>query len=148
LIIEDITENLRLADFCFPLKSSLVQFCDAVYFDIEKDVSDENIFKMTNIILIISTDLERYIEIQNRQKQSQANTQGGKSNKRAVAKEEEYKEEDLDGIYVDINKNFTMLTSFGSFPILYLIEKYVFEVMYKALENFFSLRLPIKEELK
>jgi hypothetical protein len=66
LIIEDITENLRLADFCFPLKSSLVQFCDAIYFDIEKDVSDENIFKMTNIILIISTDLERYIEIQNR----------------------------------------------------------------------------------
>jgi hypothetical protein len=49
---------------------------------------------------------------------------------------------------VDINKNFTMLTSFGSFPVLYLIEKYVFEVMYVALENFFSLRLPIKEETK
>jgi hypothetical protein len=43
-----------------------VQFCDAIYFDIEKDVSDENILVMTNIILIISTDLERYIEIQNR----------------------------------------------------------------------------------
>ena len=63
-------------------------------------------------------------------------------------KDEEYKDEDLDGINVDINKNFTMLTSFGSFPILYLIEKYVFEVMYKALDNFFNLILPIKEEMK
>jgi hypothetical protein len=53
-------------------------------------------------------------------------------------------EEDLDGIYVDINKNFTMLTSFGSFPILYLIERYIFENVYLALSHYFSLRLPIK----
>jgi hypothetical protein len=50
-----------------------------------------------------------------------------------VAAEENKGEEDLDGIKVDINKNFTMLTSFGSFPILYLIERYVFESLYSAL---------------
>lgn len=54
-------------------------------------------------------------------------------------------EDDLDGIRVDINKNFTMLTSFGSFPILYLIERYIFEQVYVAVEHFFDLRLPIKQ---
>jgi hypothetical protein len=55
-------------------------------------------------------------------------------------------EDDLDGIRVDINKNFTMLTSFGSFPILYLIERYIFEQVYVAVEHFFDLRLPIKQK--
>jgi hypothetical protein len=39
-------------------------------------------------------------------------------------------EKDLDEIEVDINKNFTMLTSFGSFEVLYLIERYIFEVVF------------------
>ena len=62
------------------------------------------------------------------------------------ALENNQEEEDLDGIRVDINKNFTMLTSFGSFPILYLIERYIFEVVYQALIHYFELRLPIKPE--
>lgn len=63
LPIDDIIENLKLADFCFPLKSALVFFIDSIYFDIEKDISDENIAKMTNIIVIIAGDLEKFIEI-------------------------------------------------------------------------------------
>lgn len=43
LPIDDILENMKLGDFCFPLKSALVYFTDSVYFDIEKDVSEENI---------------------------------------------------------------------------------------------------------
>ena len=39
----DLIENLKMADFCYPLKSSLVYFMDSIYFDIEKDVSDENV---------------------------------------------------------------------------------------------------------
>ena len=62
------------------------------------------------------------------------------------ALENNQEEEDLDGIHVDINKNFTMLTSFGSFPILYLIERYIFEMVYQALIHYFELRLPIKPE--
>lgn len=53
-------------------------------------------------------------------------------------------EKDLDEIEVDINKNFTMLTSFGSFEVLYLIERYIFEVVFQALTHYFNLRLPIK----
>ena len=51
--------------------------------------------------------------------------------------------EDLDGIYVDINKNFNMLTAFGSIPIVVLIEKYIFEICYPAISNYFDLRLLI-----
>jgi len=54
---------MQLADFCFPLKSALVYFMDSIYFDIEKDVSEENIQKMINFIVIISNDLERFLEI-------------------------------------------------------------------------------------
>ena len=41
-----------------------------------------------------------------------------------------------------------MLTSFGSFPILYLIERYIFENVYLALTHYFELRLPIKPKQK
>jgi len=135
---------MRLADFCFPLKSALVYFMDSIYFDIEKDVSDENIQKMFAFMEIVATDLERFVEIQTRVKQSKVSG-GNKVNKRQ-ALENNQEEEDLDGIHVDINKNFTMKTSFGSFPILYLIERYIFEMVYQALIHYFELRLPIKAE--
>ena len=51
--------------------------------------------------------------------------------------------EDLDGIHVDINKNFNMLTAFGSIPIVILIEKYIFEICYPAISNYLGLRLLI-----
>ena len=68
--MEDILENMHLADFCFPLKSALVYFMDSIYFDIEKDVTDENIQKMYDFLQIIAADLERFIEIQQRNNQS------------------------------------------------------------------------------
>ena len=43
LPVQDILENMNLADFCFPLKSALVYFMDSIYLDIEKDISDENV---------------------------------------------------------------------------------------------------------
>ena len=68
----------------------------------------------------------------------------GKSAKRQIGGEDGEFEEDLDEIQVDINKNFTMLTSFGSFSILYLIERYIFDTLYQALSHYFNLNLPIK----
>jgi len=137
---------MKLADFCFPMKEALVNFMHSIYFDIEKEVSEENIQKMINFIVIISNDLQRFIEIQQRIKQTKASN--NKTNKRVVAPVEEQPVDDLDGIYVDINKNFTMLTSFGSFPVLYLIERYTFEKVFTCLTQFFSLKLPIKLEYR
>jgi hypothetical protein len=39
-----------MADFCYPFKNALVSFMDAVFFDVEKDFSEENISKMWDII--------------------------------------------------------------------------------------------------
>jgi hypothetical protein len=61
--LDDLIANLRMADFCYPLKSSLIQFMNSIYFDIEKDVTDENIVKMWNIMLIMNQDLEKFQEI-------------------------------------------------------------------------------------
>lgn len=63
LPINDIIENMKLADFCFPLKSALTYFMNSIYFDIEKDVSDENIQLMFKFLEIISQDLDRFVEI-------------------------------------------------------------------------------------
>lgn len=52
--------------------------------------------------------------------------------------------EDLEKIEVDINKNFNMQTAFGSFSIVYLMEYYIFEVVFPGMKNFFELRLAIK----
>jgi len=60
---------MKLADFCYPLKNAIVYFMDSIYFDIEKDVSDENINKMFDFIQEISKDLKNFIEIQTRMKQ-------------------------------------------------------------------------------
>lgn len=58
--------------------------------------------------------------------------------------QENIEENDLDGIFVDINKNFNILTAFGSFPIVLLFEKYIFDVVYPAITHFFELKIPIK----
>jgi hypothetical protein len=71
LPIEDILANMKLADFCYPLKQGIVYFMDSIYFDIEKDVSDDNINKMFDFIQEISKDLKNFVEIQTRMKQAQ-----------------------------------------------------------------------------
>lgn len=50
LPLYDLIKNMELADFCYPLKCSLIYFMDTIYFDVEKDVSDENISKMQKVI--------------------------------------------------------------------------------------------------
>ena len=51
---------------------------------------------------------------------------------------------DLEGIVVDINKNFNLLGAFGSIPIVVVMEQYIYETVFPALTNFFDLKLPIK----
>ena len=51
-------------------------------------------------------------------------------------------------IDVDVSKNFNFVTNFGSFKISELMQEYVFEGIFPCLNQFFSLRLPMKEEQK
>jgi hypothetical protein len=62
--IHDLIKNLDMADFCYPLKSALVYFMDSIYFDVEKEVSDENIIKIQKVIHIIYGDIRKFLEIQ------------------------------------------------------------------------------------
>lgn len=72
---------MKLADFCFPLKSALTMFMNNIYFEIEKDVSDENISKMFDFLTIVKEDLGRFVEIQMRMKSSKSsNTKVKKGN--------------------------------------------------------------------
>ena len=63
LTLNDLILNLQMADFCFPLKSSLLYFMDSIYFDVEKDVTDDNIAKMFKVFKIMITDIEKFLEI-------------------------------------------------------------------------------------
>jgi len=103
---------MEMADFCYPLKSSLVFFMDSIYFHVEKDVSDENIAKMQKLIQIIYLDLEKFLDIQQRVKSK------GTSTAVKRVQQDLVDDDDLENIVVDINKNFNMLTAFGSFPIV------------------------------
>lgn len=101
---------------------------------------------MFDFLQLITIDLEKFVEIQLRMKQSKGQNPGKGAKRQIGGGEEGEFEEDLDEIQVDINKNFTMLTSFGSFSILYLIERYIFDTLYQALSHYFNLNLPIKND--
>ena len=66
--MHDIIVNMSLADFCYPFKAALVYFMDSVYFDIEKDVSDEVNAAMFDFLKLIEADLNKFIEISTRLK--------------------------------------------------------------------------------
>ena len=62
--LDDLISNLGMAQFCFPLKSSIVSFVNNVYFDIEKDVADEDMAKMHTIITHFNNDFEMFHKLQ------------------------------------------------------------------------------------
>ena len=63
LPLSDLIRNMEMCKFCYPFKSSLVYFMDSIYFDVEKDVSEENIGKMMKVMKIIIQDFDRFHEI-------------------------------------------------------------------------------------
>ena len=82
LSLADLVANLMIADFCYPYKESLIYFLDSIYFDIEKDVSDENIALMWEAVNIMYADINKFLEIQQRIQSMNKNTMGGSTMKR------------------------------------------------------------------
>ena len=52
----------------------------------------------------------------------------------------------INGVQVDVNKNFTFTTAFGKFKVSELMNKYVFEEVLPSMEAFLNLRLLKNEE--
>lgn len=61
--IRDAVENLKLSTFCIPLKKALIKFMDHIYFDVEKDMSDDKQQDIWSCIDYFIEDIQKYIEI-------------------------------------------------------------------------------------
>ena len=64
--LDDCIKNMTMAEFCYPYKTALLYFIDAIYFDIEKEVSDENVLKIKAIVDIIRSDMDAVVGIMQR----------------------------------------------------------------------------------
>jgi hypothetical protein len=66
--MEDLINNMQLADFCYPLKSSILQFLQHIYLDIEKEIGEDFINQVWKLIDLIVLDMEKFVKIMQRQK--------------------------------------------------------------------------------
>ena len=112
---------MTMAEFCYPYKTSLLYFIDAIYFDIEKEVSDENVIKIKQVVEIIKEDMISFIEIQQR-----VTAQKGGTGQTRRAVNEGGQSPDVKDVKVDINMNFNLATAFGSQSLATHMEEYVF----------------------
>lgn len=161
--MEDLIINMQKADFCYPLKSAILQFLQHIYLDIEKEIGEDFINLVWKLIRLIVIDMEKFVEIMQRQKRA-----GSKMVRKTIddGRETSIMESQFDGftkdnighrqsiledfssVEVDVNTNFEFVTNFGRFPVSELMQEYFFDSIFPTLEIFFSLRLPIKRDDK
>jgi len=58
--------NMKLVDFCYPMKYSLMNFMKNIYFEIEKEISEEFSMNVWQVIQIVVDDLKKFVEIMQR----------------------------------------------------------------------------------
>ena len=68
--MQDVITNLKLADFCYPLKSSLMFYLQHIYFDIEKDMNEDFSMSVWSVIEIVIQDMTKFVEVMQRSKRS------------------------------------------------------------------------------
>jgi len=61
--MDDLIKNMELADFCYPLKSSILQFLQHIYLDIEKEIGEDFINQVWKLIELIVLDMEKFVKI-------------------------------------------------------------------------------------
>lgn len=61
---------MKLVDFCYPMKYSLMNFMKNIYFEIEKEISEEFSMNVWQVIQIVVDDLKKFVEIMQRQKRA------------------------------------------------------------------------------
>lgn len=138
LSIKDITENMKLATFCYPMKDALLEFLLQIYLDTEKDISEDYHASLWEVIETIYDDLKKFIEIKlNWQK----NKNQAPKERRTVLNG------GLDGLGgVDVSRQFNVRDCFSSHPISEILENYIFNTVMPNLNKFFELRLRLNEK--
>lgn len=109
--MHDLIENFKMCDFCYSFKSSLVQYLNNIYFDTEKQMSEDFISQAWQIIDLIIQDLQKFIEVMQRSRRSNI-TRVVRANV-----DIESQEKRLTEVQVDVNKNFSFVTAFGRFKV-------------------------------
>lgn len=60
--MKDLIQNLETADFCYPLKSSMLLFLREIYLDTEKDIGEDFTNQVWGLIGRFETDLLKFVE--------------------------------------------------------------------------------------
>jgi hypothetical protein len=81
--VQDVIENMRIADFCYPFKSALMFFLQNVFFDIEKEVTEDFTKVVWNVLEIVMQDMLKFTEVMQRQKRAAGGAGGGGAPARA-----------------------------------------------------------------
>jgi len=68
---------MQIADFCYPFKSALMFFLQNVYFDIEKEVTEDFTKVVWQVLEIVSHDLLKFTEVMQRSKRAAGGSGGG-----------------------------------------------------------------------
>ena len=61
--MEDLIFNMRKADFCYPLKSALLLYLEHVYLDVEKEVGEDFLNQVWQLLLQLQIDMEKFVEV-------------------------------------------------------------------------------------
>ena len=144
-----------MAGFCYPFKEALVYFMNHVYFDIEKDMREENIANLWQTIELITDDLNDFIKLKKILRDREAHPRlniiksatntslfdGAKSPNGSMDMPSKTNRTCPFSHGVDISINFKLMTCFGSNSILKHFEDYIFGTVIPSLEHFFELRL-------
>ena len=76
----DLIDNMKLSDFCYPLKRSILMFLQHIYLDIEKDIGEDFIGLVWKLIEILVNDLDKFVKLMQRQKRGAKMSRGNLQN--------------------------------------------------------------------
>lgn len=123
--MEDLIYNMETAEFCFPLKSSLLLFLEHIYLDTEKEIGEDFLNQVWELIDVLERDLIKFVKVMQRQKRGVMTV-----SKKTKTLKDDSEEQDVE---VDINNNFAFVTNFGKFSVTDLLTTYVFESIFPTL---------------
>lgn len=61
---------MQIGDFCYPFKSALMFFLQNVYFDIEKEVTEDFTKVVWQVLEIVADDMLKFTEVMQRSKRA------------------------------------------------------------------------------
>lgn len=157
--MKDLIQNMDLADFCYPLKTSILIFLEQIYLDTEKEIGEDFANAVWGLISRFEKDLLKFVETMQKlkRKSNGAGIQrakiapylgGSEGDIAELMSHTQSGEVPMHRVQVDVSKNFGFVTNQGSFSISTLMLEYVFEGIINCLIQFLSLRFPMKQNQK